>query len=90
MVDFTGRTLATELFTAAVRGAAAGPVTARAVGELPLDGKQRVWVFAIGKAALVMATAAIGVLQRSLHEIAGGIVVAPEAEPSPHPTLIVL
>ncbi|MFN2566052.1 MAG: glycerate kinase [Gemmatimonadaceae bacterium] len=90
MVGFTGRTLATELYTAAVRGAAAGPVTARAVGELPLDGKQRVWVFAIGKAAQVMATATIGVLQRSLHEIAGGIVVAPEAEPSPHPTLIVM
>jgi glycerate 2-kinase len=90
MAEFTGRNLATELYTAAVRGAAAGPVTARAVGELPLDGKQRVWVFAIGKAAQVMATAAIGVLQRSLHEIAGGIVVAPEAEPSPHPTMIVM
>jgi hydroxypyruvate reductase len=90
MVDFAGRTLATELFTAAVRGAAAGPVTARSVAELPLDGKQRVWVFAIGKAAHVMATAAIGILQRSLHEIAGGIVVAPEVEASPHPTLIVV
>jgi glycerate-2-kinase len=90
MVDFAGRTLATELYTAAVRGAAAGPVTGRAVGELPLDGKQRVWVFAIGKAAHVMATATIGVLQRSLHEIAGGIVVAPEAESSPHPTMIVM
>jgi glycerate 2-kinase len=90
MADFSGRTLATELYTAAVRGAAAGPVTARAVGELPLDGKQRVWVFAVGKAAQVMATAAIGVLQRSLHEIAGGIIVAPEAEPSPHPTMIVM
>jgi len=90
MVDFTGRTLAIELYDAAVRGAAAGPITARAVGELPLDGKQRVWVFAIGKAAHVMATAAIGVLQRSLHEIAGGIVVAPNAEPTPHATMIVM
>jgi glycerate 2-kinase len=90
MVEFTGRKLATELYTAAVRGAAAGPVTARAVGELPLDGAHRVWVFAIGKAAHVMAAAAIGVLQRSLHEIAGGIVVAPEVEPSPHPTMIVI
>jgi hydroxypyruvate reductase len=90
MVEFTGRTLATELYTAAIRGAAAAPVTARNVAELPLDGKQRVWVFAIGKAAHVMATAAIGILQRSLHEIAGGIVVAPEVEPSPHPTLIVM
>jgi hydroxypyruvate reductase len=90
MAEFTGRNLATELYTAAVRGAAAGPVTARAVGELPLDGKQRVWVFAIGKAAHVMASAVIGVLQRSLHEIAGGIIVAPQAEPSPHPTMIVM
>jgi hydroxypyruvate reductase len=90
MVEFTGRILATELYDAAIRGAAAGPVTARAVGELPLDGKQRVWVFAIGKASHVMAKAAIGVLQRSLHEIAGGIVVAPELEPSPHPTMIVM
>jgi glycerate 2-kinase len=90
MVDFAGRTLATELYSAAIRGAAAGPVTARAVGELPLDGKQRVWVFAIGKAAHVMARAAIGVLQRSLYELAGGIVVAPDPEPSPHPTLIVM
>jgi glycerate 2-kinase len=90
MIDITGRALATDLYTAAVRGAAAGPVTARAVGELPLDGAHRVWVFAIGKAAQVMATAAVGMLQRSLHEIAGGIIVAPEVEPSPHPTLIVV
>jgi glycerate 2-kinase len=90
MAEFSGRILATELYTAAIRGAAAGPVTARAVGELPLDGAHRVWVFAIGKAAHVMATAAIGVLQRSLHEIAGGIIVAPEAEASPHPTMIVM
>src|SRR5919199_5149230 len=89
MAELTGRTLATELYTAALRGAAAGQVTARAVGELPLDRNQRVWVFAIGKAAHVMAGAAIGVLQRSLHEIAGGIIVSPDAEPSPHPTLIV-
>src|SRR5919199_750827 len=89
MAELTGRTLATELYDAALRGAAAGPVTARAVGELPLDGKQRVWVFAIGKAAHVMAAATVGVLQRSLHEIAGGIIVSTDAEPSPHPTLIV-
>jgi glycerate 2-kinase len=90
MAEFSARTLAAELYTAAIRGAAAGPVTARAVGELPLDGKHRVWVFAIGKAAHVMATAAIGVLQRSLHEIAGGIVVSPDAEASPHATMIVM
>ena len=89
MAELTGRALATELYDAAIRGAAAGPVTARTVGELPLDGKQRVWVFAIGKAAHVMAAATVGVLQRSLHEIAGGIIVSTDAEPSPHPTLIV-
>ena len=37
-----------------------------------------------------MAGGAISALQRSLHTIAGGVIVAPESAPSPYPTLTAL
>jgi hydroxypyruvate reductase len=45
-------------------------------------------IFAIGKAATSMATAAVGVLLKSLHRIVGGVMVTPEGERSPYPTII--
>ena len=79
-----------ELFDAAVAAADSGAVTARAVDALKIDRAQRVWLFAFGKAAHPMAAAAVNSLLRSLHSIVGGVVVAPEASPSPYPTVVAL
>jgi glycerate-2-kinase len=57
---------------------------------LRIDRAQRVWVFAFGKAAYPMATAAVTSLLRSLHSIVGGVVVGPELGPAPYPTLAAL
>lgn len=44
----------------------------------------------MGKAAHPMAAAAAATLQRSLHSIAGGVIVAPELAPSPYATVTAL
>jgi glycerate 2-kinase len=79
-----------DLFCAAVAGANVESLTANAVASVPLERRHRVWVFAFGKAAHAMANAAIGTLQRALAEIAGGIIVAPEAGDAPVGTISVV
>ena len=83
----TARTLLFELYDAAVAAAAPGAATARAIDALELGRARRVWLFAIGKAARPMAAAAVRSLQRGLHSIIGGVVVAPDDAPPPYPTL---
>lgn len=83
MTPAARRELLHELFAAALSGSAAGPATAAAVAALPLEGKQRVFVFAIGKAAHAMAAAAVPTLQRMLLPVAGGLVVSPDPSPGP-------
>lgn len=70
------RELLTDLYSAAIAGANVESLTANAVAAIPLERRHRVWVFSIGKAAHGMAASAVSTLQRSLAEIAGGIVVA--------------
>ncbi len=70
--------------------AAPGELTARAVDGLSIPRESRVWVFAFGKAAPAMASAAANSLLRSLHAIAGGIVVSPDGGSPPYPTLVSL
>jgi hydroxypyruvate reductase len=82
-----GRELLIELYDAAVAAAAPGPVTARAIDALSIDRASRVWVFAFGKAAVPMASAAVTSLLRSLHAIVGGVVVSGDANPAVYPTL---
>ena len=77
-----------DLYCAAVAGANAESLTANAVAKVPLERRHRVWVFAIGKAAHPMAAAAVTTLRRSLAEIAGGVIVAPEHAPSPVGTIV--
>ncbi len=86
----TGRTLLTELYDAAVAGAAPGPVTAAALRDFPARPGQRIWLYALGKAAHPMAAAAVATLQRSLLSISGGLIVSTEAAPPPHATLTAL
>lgn len=67
-------------FDAAVAGAAPGPVTARATGELALPVARGIWVIAIGKAAVAMAGGALAALRDAGPAVAGGLVVAPAGE----------
>lgn len=83
-----GRALTLELYDAAVAAAAPGPATARAVDALGIDRSARLWIFAFGKAARLMAAAAVTASLRSLHSIVGGLVVAPDDGASPYPTIL--
>lgn len=78
------RRLLEELYGAAVAGAAPGPVTTAALHDFPARPGQRIWLYAMGKAAHPMAAAATAALKRAMLTIAGGVIVSPEAEPSPH------
>jgi glycerate 2-kinase len=79
-----------ELYNAAVAGAAPGPATAQAIDALRVPRERRVLLFAFGKAARSMAAAAVDSLLRSLHSIVGGVMVTPDGEPSPYPTVLSL
>jgi glycerate-2-kinase len=78
------------LYDAAVAGAAPGPVTTAALRDFQARPGQRLWLYAFGKAAHPMAAAAAAALQRSLHTIAGGVIVAPELAASPYATVTAL
>ena len=70
-----GSALATAIFDAAVAGAAPGPAVAAAVAALPLAAKDRVWIFAIGKAAHAMAAGAVDGLRQAKVGLTGGLVI---------------
>lgn len=82
-----GRSLLTDLYEAAVAGAAPGPVTTAALRDFHAKPGQRIWLYAIGKASHAMAAAAAAALQRSLHRIAGGVIVGKDAAASPYATV---
>ena len=65
-------------------------MTAAALRDFPARPGQRIWLYALGKAAHPMATAAVATLQRSLLNIAGGVIVSTDAAPAPHATLSAL
>jgi len=77
-----------DLYCAAIAGADAESLTANAVAKIPLERRHRVWIFAFGKAAHPMASAAVTTLRRALAEIAGGVIVAPEHKPAPVGTIV--
>ena len=80
----SGRELLVDLYEAAVAGAAPGPITAEALRDLNARAGQRIWLYAFGKAAHPMASAAVASLQHAGHDIVAGVVVAPEAQSSLH------
>lgn len=80
----SGRSLLVDLYDAAVAGAAPGPITTAALHDFDTPPGRRVWLFAFGKAAHPMASAAVATLERSGAEIVGGVIVGPDAQPSPH------
>ena len=71
-----------------MRAAAPGPAVAEALRSVSISPADRVWVVSLGKAAQAMATAAVERIANAGMEPAGGIVVAPLAEPAPHPRLL--
>ena len=77
------RDLLLDLYSAATGAAAPGPALAARLQRLELDPAQRLWILALGKAALPMATTAVEVLQARHDPLAGGLVVAPEDGASP-------
>ena len=78
------------MYDAAIAGAAPGPVTSTALRDFHARPGQRIWLYALGKAAHPMAAAAAATLQRSLLTIAGGVIVSPEPMTSPYATVGVL
>ena len=62
-------------------------MTAAALRDFPAKPGQRIWLYALGKAAHPMAATAAATLQRSLLTIAGGVIVSPEVTPSPYATV---
>src|SRR5438093_2649532 len=79
-----------SLYDAAIVGADPGAATSRAIASLNVPTDRRILLFAVGKAAQPMATAAVAALLNSLHQIAAGVLVTPDGDPSPYPTVATL
>jgi hydroxypyruvate reductase len=82
-----GRELLSDLYEAAVAAVAPTPLATSALTDLDAPADQRFWVFAFGKAAPAMALGAVSALRRSLHTIAGGLVVSAEPAAPPFSTI---
>ena len=83
--------LLVEIYRAAIAAVAPGPALIRALQNDPADG--RVWLVALGKAAAPMAEAAVAMLTEDRfpgRALAGGLIVAPDETPAPHPSLLVV
>jgi glycerate-2-kinase len=81
------RSLLIDLYRAAVNAAMPGPALRAALRCDPPPSTGRIWIAALGKAALPMAEAAVAELAERGRAPAGGLVVPPEPAPSPHPAL---
>jgi glycerate 2-kinase len=81
------RDLLVDLYRAATHAAAPGPALATRLQGAELDPARRVWILALGKAALPMATTAVEVLHGRGRQPAGGLIVAPNDGQTPHPQL---
>lgn len=80
------RDLLVDLYTAATAAAAPGPALASRLERVALS-QHRIWILALGKAALPMAAAAVHVLQARGHSPVGGLIITPQEGGSPHPRL---
>ena len=83
--------LLVEIYRAAIAAVAPGPALIRALQNDRAEG--RVWLVALGKAAAPMAEAAVVMLTEDRfpgRALAGGLIVAPDETPAPHPSLLVV
>ena len=83
------RALLTELYTVATAAVDPAPAVASRLRTLDRTPRRR-WILALGKAAHPMAVAAVYTLRAWGVEPAGGLIVAPEVETAPHPSLAVV
>jgi len=84
------RELLTELYRVATAAVDPAPALARRLARLEHEPGRRRWILALGKAAVPMARAAVETLAGWGDSPAGGVVVAPEIQPAPHPRLPVV
>ena len=84
----TARELAIAIHAAAVGGVDPRSATRRAISARLTSASSPVWIVALGKASTAMAEAAVEVLRDHQMELEGGVIVAPEPMPSPHPRLV--
>jgi glycerate 2-kinase len=84
------RELLVELYTVATAAVDPAPALARRLRGLHPDSRAHRWVVALGKAACPMARAAVEVLAEWGAEPAGGLIVGPAEDSSPHPRLRVV
>jgi hydroxypyruvate reductase len=83
------RALLADLYWAAVRAAAPGPALTAALASRRPRPARRVHLLALGKAAAPMAEAAVAALAAAGGELAGGLLVVPEAITAPDRRLTV-
>jgi glycerate 2-kinase len=81
------RDLLLDLYRAAIVAAAPGPALTAHLRGLPHEPDRRIWILALGKAALPMASSAMEVLRGQRRSLAGGLIVAPDGSSSPDPRL---
>jgi glycerate 2-kinase len=79
--------LLVDLYAAAVRAAAPGPALAARLAQITERTSGRIWLLALGKAAVPMSHAAVEVLHEWDRQPAGGLVVAPSGTPPAPPLL---
>lgn len=81
-------TILLDLYRTAVEAAAPAPALAAALAHVPGPTAERVWLLALGKASSPLAAEAVAQLRARGQDPAGGLIVAPEDTPSPHPALM--
>lgn len=79
-----------SLYQAAIEAALPGPALTRALTQEPPRRGARLFIIALGKAAAPMASAACQQLSAWGIDPAGGLIVAPELVPPPHPAITAL
>ena len=84
------RELLTELYRVATAAVDPAPALASRLAALAHEPGHRPWILALGKAAIPMASAAVEALAAWGGSPAGGVVVAPEIRPAPHPSFLVV
>ncbi|MCU0620696.1 MAG: DUF4147 domain-containing protein [Gemmatimonadales bacterium] len=81
------RTLLEQLYRAAVAAVDPGPATTEAIARLTTTSDAPLWILALGKASVPMATAASRHARADGRRIAGGVIVAPELGHTPDASL---
>jgi glycerate 2-kinase len=83
----SARSVLADLYAAATAAAAPGPALSERLRQLDHDQTGRLWVLALGKAAVPMVEAALESLGSRSDNLAGGLVISPGDAAPAHPLL---